>query len=188
MKTTVLIACLSAALMSSIAVAQEPVENLASTQTLTTIGANSEAIAILTAVNDHEVKAAEMALAKKPGAAVAEYAQMLQDDHTSNQEATRKIADMAGISGKGTPAVDVLTAKSKATRDRLSALKDDAFEAAFIKAMVLDHTEVLAKIDNELLPKATDAELVRHLQETRTHIQMHLEMARKLEGSLQASR
>lgn len=214
MKITVLVTCLSAALMSSLAFASEPdtrephgnklpadesfadesitiesaASGMGSTQTVTTIGPNSEAIAILTVVNDHEVKAAEMALAKNPSAAVAEYARMLKDEHSSNQEKTRSIAEAGGIAQKGTPAVDALKAKSMDMRQELSALQDEAFESAFIKAMVQDHVEVLAKIDGELLPKATDSEVLRHLHETRTHIAMHLEMAKRLDGSRQASR
>ncbi len=189
MKTTVLVACLSAALMTSMAVANEPGKTpTASSQIMTAAAVDSDAIAFLTAVNDHEMMAAEMALEKNPSEAVAEYAQMLHDQHTSNQEKNLAFADAAGISANDSPGLDAMKAKSKAKRDELSALPDDAFETAFIAAMVQDHTEVLSKIDNELLPNATDPELAKHLRETRTHIAMHLEHAQELHGSLAAMR
>jgi putative membrane protein len=94
----------------------------------------------------------------------------------------------ADFSTRDMPALAAMKAKSKAKREELSALPADAFERAFINAMVQDHTEVLAKIDNELLPNATDAEVARHLRDTRTHIAKHLEHAKKLSGSQAAMR
>ncbi len=191
MKTTVLFTCLSAALISAAAFANQPgmTPPANSAQSMSTARSDAEPVAILTAVNDHEVKAAEMALAKKPSAKVAEYARMLHGEHTSNQVKTSELASAQGASTSETPAVAALKAKSKAKREELSKLEGAAFEKAYIDAMVQDHTEVLAKIDDELLPMTTDAELSKHLRDTRTHIAKHLEQAKELaKANAQASR
>lgn len=73
--------------------------------------------------------------------------------------------------------------KHDAERQRLSQLEGEAFATAWIAAMVQGHEEALAKLDNELIPNATDAGVTRHLQTTRTAIAGHLDTARSLQSA-----
>ncbi len=54
------------------------------------------------------------------------------------------------------------------------------FETAYIDAMIKGHTEVLDMIDNQLMKIAKNDMLKAHLTETRGHVAMHLEQAKKL--------
>jgi len=142
---------------------------------------DAEAIATVMAVNDHEIQAAGLALSKSVGDEVRAYAQMMDKEHRANQEQTRKLSETAGIAPGETDKVKVLKQKTAGERQALAAKSGSDFEAAYIDAMVKDHADVLAKIDGELLPAATDAAVQAHLKKTREHVAMHLEQARKLD-------
>ncbi|HVG41189.1 MAG TPA: DUF4142 domain-containing protein, partial [Chitinophagaceae bacterium] len=53
---------------------------------------------------------------------------------------------------------------------------------AYLDAMIKGHTEVLSMIDSKLLTTAKNDALKAHLTETRGHVSMHLEQAKKLKG------
>lgn len=72
--------------------------------------------------------------------------------------------------------------RHESERTRLAALEGKEFERAWIDAMVRGHTEGLARLDNELIPGASDSGVSQHLRDTRAAIQRHLETARSLQG------
>lgn len=158
-------------------------------------------------VDRHEIAAAEAALAKGVEGDVRDYAQTLLDDHTGNLDATRRLMGRAGSgttmgggaagtgatgpaeqSGAGSAApadsgVAAMKRKHDAERERLSGMDGEEFASAWIEAMVDGHQEALAKLDNELIPGTDDAEVRRHLQDTRSAVARHLETARGLQSA-----
>ena len=144
-------------------------------------GGDAEAIAALMAVNDHEIKAAALAKSKQVGKDVMDYAQMMDKEHGANQQQTEQLTRSTGLQPAETDKVKAMKTKTAAERDALAAKSGADFEAAYIDAMVKDHAEVLARIDGELLPAATDPAVQAHLKTTREHVAMHLEAARKLD-------
>ncbi|ATD67297.1 hypothetical protein CNR27_07465 [Luteimonas chenhongjianii] len=71
--------------------------------------------------------------------------------------------------------------KHDAQREQLAQLEGQAFEKAWIEAMVMGHQEALTKLDSELIPSASDSRVRDHLQSTRAVIAAHLETARALQ-------
>lgn len=71
--------------------------------------------------------------------------------------------------------------KHDAQREQLAQLEGEAFEKAWVEAMVTGHQEALTKLDSELIPSASDSRVRDHLQTTRTAIAGHLETARSLQ-------
>lgn len=154
-------------------------------------------------VDRHEIATAEAALAKGVEGDVRAYAQTLVDDHTRNLDATRKmmgqqgpvpVAQAAGSgndagpgvmerSSAAAPEIAAMQQKHEAERERLSALEGEAFTSAWIESMVKGHEEALAKLDDELIPGAADAQVIRHLTATRAAIAGHLETAQALQGA-----
>ncbi|KLJ02131.1 hypothetical protein WQ56_03525 [Luteimonas sp. FCS-9] len=66
-------------------------------------------------------------------------------------------------------------------RQRLEGLDGEAFEAAWIDAMVKGHQAALDKLDRELIPQAGAGEVRSHLERTRETIAGHLEQAQALQ-------
>lgn len=144
------------------------------------------ALATLSAINQHEIAAAQMALAKGADAATTGYARMMRQEHADNQAKTEQLAASTGIQPNETVPVRALKREAETKRDAMKPLDGAAFQKAYLAAMVADHQEALGKLDRELIPGARNAEIAAHLKLTRGHVARHLEEAKKLAGDTQA--
>ena len=139
---------------------------------------DSLALGLLAAVNDHEIKAAQQALSKQVSAPVADYARLMEKEHTDNLVATQALGALAD-----TPEVQAMKEKAASDLAELDKQSGKAYETAYVDAMVKGHTEALALIDGRLLSLSSVGPVRDHLTKTREHVAMHLEAARKLQGA-----
>lgn len=184
MKTRIALALATALVLPTLAIAGNMTDKQAAQQTAaaTPVKSDAEAVAVLMGVNDHEIRASQMAQKKGVSPAVMDYANMMVKEHGDNQAKIISLAGAQSVTPAETEGVKALKAKKQTMRDELSLLEPAKFEAAFLKAMVKDHTEVLAKLDKELIPAAKNAAVAQHLRDTRMHVAMHLEKAKSLAG------
>jgi putative membrane protein len=138
--------------------------------------AQSDALGMLIAANEHEIAAADQAIAKKVTGPVLAFAQMMKTDHGRNLEETRKL----GAATEGAAVQDMRT-QADAEMTALGAESGKAYEKAYVDAMVQGHTDVLAKLDSTLIPAATDAAVKAHFTATRAAVAHHLAEAKKLQ-------
>lgn len=144
---------------------------------------DSLALSTLRAVNKHEIAAAELAQSKKIDAAAMDYANMLEKDHTANLEKVEQLSKLTKTPLADSPDVKALADKSKNERERLSKLDGTAFQTAYLDAMIEGHTEVLGKLDGQLLPGSSDAAVQQHLRATRESVNRHLDQAKALRAA-----
>lgn len=143
-----------------------------------TTPAQRGALGVLNAINEHEIAAGQQALKKGVKGEVAEYAQMMIDQHTENHAKTSSFnpdpaaADAQAQQQKGQAELAALEAKSA-----------DEYSRAYVDAMVKGHTEALAALDGKLIPAASSAAVRDHLTQTRGHVEKHLEQAKALATS-----
>jgi putative membrane protein len=135
---------------------------------------DSEALSTLSAVNKHEIAAAELAESKKMDTAAMDYAKMLLTDHTANLKKVEEISQLTKTPIAETPAVKELKAKTSAERD--------ALQTAYLDAMIKGHANVQSLIDTKLLPGATDVAVQQHLRNTRESVAKHHDHAKELRG------
>jgi len=148
----------------------------------------AEALALVAAVDEHEIRLAEQARSKKVTGDARAYADMMVAHHTPHLAATRKLAGNAGTSGAaaagdtgGGAALQSLQSMSQQAQAQLAALQGDAYARAYIDRMVLDHQMALQMLDASM-SVATDAKARNHLTATRRTIQQHLDRARELQA------
>ncbi len=101
--------------------------------------------------------------------------------HGENQAKARNLRQHKNGIRDSTKAVDDLKAKGASDLAMLAPLNGKDFEEAYVDAMVKNHTEVLAMIDNQLLKDAENEQLRKNLVATREEIASHLEQAKKLQ-------
>lgn len=142
---------------------------------------DGEVLGFLAAVNDNEIVAALEAGKKKLNPQVADYAKMLHKEHGMNLDQTLKLGQKINVTPMETAAVDKLRVKGAGELAALAPLDGEKFASVYIEMMVKGHTEVLGMIDNQLLKNASNADLKKHLTETRGHVANHLEAAKKLQ-------
>lgn len=138
---------------------------------------DSLALGLLAALNEHEVTAAQQAQSKNVSAPVLAYAKMMEKEHGDNLAKTKTLGSLAS-----TPEVQAMKDKGKSDLDMLGQKNGKEYETAYVDAMVSGHTEALALIDGRLLSLASTGPVKDHLMETRDHVVMHLEEARKLQA------
>lgn len=165
----------AAATPSADAVGQPPADAAAPMPATDAAQGDPLALGLLTALNEHEIAAARQAQQKGVSGAVLEFANLMEKEHGANQAKTRTL---------GTPAeggdVQAMKDKGKAELDALGAKSGDDYRKAYVAAMVKGHQDALEQIDNTLMPAATGEPVKAHLRETREHVAMHLDKARKL--------
>lgn len=135
------------------------------------------ALGLLSSVNKHEIAAAKQAESKKVSAPVMEYAKMMDTQHSENETKTEALGTLAN-----TDEVQAKKAKGEQELAELDKKSGKDYETAYVAAMVKGHTEALALIDARLIPLASSEPVKQHLAETREHVAMHLEAAKKLQS------
>lgn len=143
-------------------------------------GTDAEVLAFVIASDMNEVLAAAQAQLKKIAQPIMDYAKMLHMEHGMNIEKTMKLGQTIKTKPAHTNAVDNLQVKGAGELAAIVPLNGKDFETAYIDAMIKGHNEVLAMIDGKLLKQAKNGDLKKHLAETRQHVAMHLEAAKKL--------
>jgi putative membrane protein len=138
---------------------------------------DSLALGLLATINEHEISAAQQAASKKVSAPVLAYAKMMEKQHGDNLAKTKTLGSLAS-----TPEVQAMKDKGKSDLDTLAQKNGKEYETAYVDAMVSGHTEALALIDGRLLSLASTGPVKDHLMETRDHVVMHLEEAKKLQA------
>ena len=91
-----------------------------------------------------EVKLGELAAQRGNSDDVKQFGQRMVSDHTRLSDRMKQIAQQEGI---GVP--DGIRGRDRALEMRLSGLSGDAFDKAFIEAMVLDHRKDLSEFQKE---------------------------------------
>ncbi|TAA28534.1 DUF4142 domain-containing protein [Pseudoxanthomonas winnipegensis] len=138
---------------------------------------DSEALGVLSAINQHEIAAGQQAQSRQLPPKVAAYAAMMVKDHSENDEQIQQL----GPPRDSAPATAQKT-KGEAELAALGEHKAD-YAKAYVEAMVKGHTEALKAIDDKLLPLAKSSEVKLHLEKTRAAVAQHLEEAKALQSS-----
>ncbi|SMB79945.1 hypothetical protein SAMN00120144_4369 [Hymenobacter roseosalivarius DSM 11622] len=145
-----------------------------------TEGTDAEVLAFIIAVDMNEVLAAAQAQTKALEQPAMDYAKMLHKEHGENAVKTMKLGQTINVTPSNTKAVDDLYVKGATQLATLVTLDEKEFGSAYIDAMTKGHNDVLAMIDDKLLPQAKNEALKKHLTDTRAHVATHLEQAKKL--------
>lgn len=141
--------------------------------------ADGFALALLAAIDRHEIDAARQAKEKHVTGDVLAYARMVETEHDANLAQTQALGPATSD-----PEIDSMQAKGKAEIDALSTKSGAAYAKAYIDAMVKGHEEALAAIDAKMMPNATRDDVKQHLVETRKAVETHLARAKQVAQAL----
>jgi predicted outer membrane protein len=122
-----------------------------------------------------EVEGGKLAQSKSQNSDVKSFAQQMIDDHTSNLNDVKALAQARGVTLPTEP-----DAKHKAMAAKLEKMSGDAFDKAYMKqAGVQDHKAVHAKL-MAASKKAKDAELKALVEKTEPVVAQHLKSAEQM--------
>ena len=144
-------------------------------------GSNSaDAKFAMTAAQDGmtEVALGRLAVQKGMSDAVKQFGQRMIDDHTNAGQQLMQLA-----SSKGITLPTSLDAKHAAMVQKFQALSGAAFDRAYARQMVQDHTKAVALFQKEA-DRGMDADMKAFASNTLPILQGHLSMARAMNGSM----
>jgi putative membrane protein len=118
-----------------------------------------------------EVELGRLALSRGSSDSVKKFGQRMVDDHGKANDELKSLAQTKNI----TLPAD-MSAKEKALRDRLSKLKGDAFDRAYMQAMLADHRKDVNEFRMES-QSGKDAEIKTWAGKTLPTLEDHLKMA-----------
>lgn len=125
-----------------------------------------------------EVELGKMAGEKAKADAVKEFADMMVRDHTDANTKLKDLADAAKI-----PLPTELDPDHQLVRDRLNKLTDEAFDAGYIKAQIVDHQKTAQLLAWEL-SFGEDAEMQRLAAAILPVVLDHLRRAQEINAML----
>jgi putative membrane protein len=124
--------------------------------------------------NEAEVELGKLATEKGQSDDVKKFGQRMIDDHSKANDQLKQVA-----SSKGVDVPNDLSAKDKATKDRLSKLSGEKFDRAYMNDMVKDHTKDVAEFRRES-KTAKDPDVKNFAAQTLPTLEDHLKEARSL--------
>jgi putative membrane protein len=127
-----------------------------------------------------EVKLGELAASKGQSPKVKEFGQKMIDDHTKANNDLMSIAQKKNLTVSSK-----LTAKDQALVNRLSGLSGDAFDKAYIGAMVKEHETDIAEFEREA-NSGKDDDFKSFASKTLPTLKEHLQMAKDAASTIGA--
>ncbi|MGA9526381.1 MAG: DUF4142 domain-containing protein [Myxococcaceae bacterium] len=145
-------------------------------------------VAHLNAANENELELAKIAQEKAQNPQVKQYAQMLVRDHTQLGQQVSQAAKSANIKVGRAEAVNDVDKKmmdaEKTEKEILQGLSGEAFDLAFVNAMVGGHDYVIM-LTTAAIPYVEDAKLKQTFTQALPKFEQHRKTAYKLLGQLQ---
>ena len=137
-------------------------------------------LALLIALDEHEVASAEIARRKLLSQPVADYAKLLFDEHTAHRARSEEIRRAILAEAMEPDELKPVSEAREKSREALEDLDGEQFETAYLDTMVREHADAIRLIDGRLLATAKNDDVVAHLRATRGHLAAHLERAKFL--------
>lgn len=118
-----------------------------------------------------EVELGKLAQEKAASPEVRQFGERMVNDHSKAGDQLKQVAEKEGV-----PLPDKLNAKDSATKARLEKLSGEAFDRAYMKDMVADHTQDVREFNNEA-KNGKDPDVKNFAAQTAPTLEDHLKEA-----------
>jgi len=135
---------------------------------------------IVVAADQIDIDAGKLAKSRTKNKQVSEFAQLMITDHTAVNKQAGALAKKLGVKPEDSPTSQSLKTGAVENTKNLKGLNG----AAFDKAYVAYHQQVLDAIDKVLIPSAKNAELKNLIVKVRPAIAAHLDHAKMIQSDL----
>jgi putative membrane protein len=139
---------------------------------------------IASAIDRAEIAAAKLALTHAKSPRVRQFAQHMVSVHTAVEQKLNITLKAENVTPSDSAMSTKLVSDSQAAALTLSGQSGSDFDSSYIAAQLQAHQDVLAMMDNKLIPSAKDAKLKAALEGTRVKVVEHIAMARDVQASL----
>lgn len=142
---------------------------------------DAEILGVVLTANQGEVEMADMAVKKATDKDVKSFAVMMKTMHTQGATKTKSTETKTKITHQDSDLTSFLKSDVQKTENDLRDKTGSDFDKSYIDAQVTAHKNVLAAIDNRLIPSATNSEVKSLLTETRKVVVDHIAKAEEVQ-------
>lgn len=145
---------------------------------------DQEIAEILKTVNDSEIDAAKAAKSRADHADVKQFARDMESAHEQNNKEAKNVFKKADMKPKNN---DIAKNFKKDAKNQLSELKKkkgNDFDRAYLENQIAMHERVLSDLEGKYIPAAQNTDFKAFLENTKTHVQNHLDKAKQLQSAL----
>ena len=143
---------------------------------------DGEILAIAQASNTAEIDAGKLAKSRAQNPQVRQFAKQMVTDHSAMNTELAKNLDLKLMDNDESQRIrqDALD-----SLEQLKGMQGADFDKAYIDKQVMMHEEVVAMMQDKLIPNAQSPKLKAALDKAAPKVQSHLKMARQLQSSMQ---
>ena len=138
----------------------------------------------LSAANQAEIAAGELARKKAKKSEVKKLAEMMVKDHGAAEKEAKAVLTKSSVAPEEGDAARKLATDATTAMDQLKTLKGAEFDRAYVDSQVTMHQQVIDSVDQLLLPNVQNADLKAFIEGVRPKLEAHLEHAKTLQGKL----
>jgi putative membrane protein len=143
---------------------------------------DAEIASVAVTANQIDIEYAQIAQKKSKNADVLKFAETMAKDHQSVIDQAVALATKLGVTPKDNATTKSFLEGATKTKAMLNSKNGNAFDKAYIDNEVAYHKAAINKVENVLIPDATNSELKSLLQSAlplfKTHL-AHAEMVQK---------
>ena len=145
---------------------------------------DAQIASIVVTANQVDIDAGKVAQANANKADVKAFAKQMVTDHTGVNKQAVALVGRLGVTPEDNPTSQSLAAGGRENLAHLESLHGAAFDRAYVDHEVAYHQQVIAAIDQTLIPNASNADLKALLVSVRPAFVGHLEHAQQVQASL----
>lgn len=137
-------------------------------------------IKVLSTTNHGEIKQAKTALPKLKADDTRKYAQMMINEHSSNETKVQELASRLQLTPQVSHTSTSLQKNSDKIVSKLTKSSNTTIDKDYMMSQVKEHRKVLMLIDKQLIPNTNNSDLKSMLAQTRTTVAKHLQTAKQI--------
>jgi putative membrane protein len=134
-----------------------------------------------------EIDAGKLALSHARSPKAKQFAQHMVTGHTAVEAKFNGLLKAQNIATAESTICDKLTADTAEQKQSLMGQSGFDFDRSYLAAQLKDHQDVLDLFDNKLIPAAQNSQLKAALEQTRTKVVEHIQMAKDALAAIPAS-
>lgn len=138
---------------------------------------DGEIAAVMHALNQGEIRQAELAMQKSDNPEVIETAQMIIADHRQMDQKTMALAGVANIQPQENALSRSLRKQSQETEKKLSGMSGREFDRAYLQGQAKLHQQAIDTVRNDLLPAAQSPQVRQQLTTALEKLESHMQQA-----------
>ena len=142
---------------------------------------------LMIAANQAEIEEAKMAKSKAQSKAVKDFANHMMTEHSKNEKDGKALAKKEGVKLDSNFAPLEEMKKDAAMKSaELKKVKGVEFDKTYMANQIAMHEGLLTKLNEQLIPAAQNRAIKDYLENTKSHVQAHLDLAKSVQNQITA--